>query len=359
MALAFIQDVRKNGSATHLNPVTFLQPTKQNQRMLKANLSMSSSEQSDKNNEKKRKGCLGYAIPSQTRKIWLIPHIAGFLCFMLVTYRTYEVPEVNEGINTALAQIQRGSPKGVKTFAQITNIEDTWAFLETNVLKALRRAETDYNGQDHLAFENLNINMHIRGKNLPVTFLPLSIEQIRDSQPPQCKGFEKKTKAEKVFVQALEGKCDKVKNKAYLDLYKYGNSQTVASINGTEVVTSVGKCPGIVALNLTYDPFSEIDSKLRPGMSNKVYAAKNLSPRNSAGQQPEMVLQLLKNCYWTDLATRELFISLPFVVRGTSVFGAVQYTITYSISGSASKQYRVAYAKHVSAVCNSNQFYFC
>ena len=171
---------------------------------------------------------------------------------MLVTYRTYEVPEVNEGINTALAQIQTGSPKGVKTFAQVMNIEDTWTFLETNVLKALKRADTDYNG-NNLDLK-IEINMHIRGKNLPVTFLPLSIEQIRDSQPPQCKGFEKKTKAEKVFVQALEGKCDKVKNEAYLDLYMYGNSQTIASINGTEVVTSLGKCPGIVALNLTYDP---------------------------------------------------------------------------------------------------------
>ena len=62
---------------------------------------------------------------------------------MLVTYRTYEVPEVNEGINTALAQIQTGSPKGVKTFAQVINIEDTWTFLETNVLRALKRADTD------------------------------------------------------------------------------------------------------------------------------------------------------------------------------------------------------------------------
>ena len=309
---------------------------------------MSSSKQSSTNKEKKKKRCFGCAIPSHTRKIWLVPHITGFLCFMLVTYRTYEVPEVNEGINTALAQIQTGSPKGVKTFAQVMNIEDTWTFLETNVLRALKRADTDYNGKNHLDLENSKINMHIRGKNLPVTFLPLSIEQIRDSQPPQCKGFEKKTEAEKVFVQALEGKCDKTKNKAYLELYKYGNSHSIAYINDTEVVTSMGKCPGIVALNLTYDPFSETDSKLRPGISDKVYAAKNLSPRNSVGQQPETILQLLKHCYWTDLATRELFISLPFVLRGTSVFGAIQYTIAYSTSGTASKQYRVAYAKHVS-----------
>ena len=76
---------------------------------------------------------------------------------MLVTYRTYEVPTVNEGINTALAQIQTGSPKGVKTFAQVMNIEDTWAFLETNVLKALKRADTDYNGNNHLDLENSKI----------------------------------------------------------------------------------------------------------------------------------------------------------------------------------------------------------
>ncbi len=50
---------------------------------------------------KKKKRCIGCSVPSQTRKVWLIPHILGFLCFMLVTYRTYEVSTVNEGINTA------------------------------------------------------------------------------------------------------------------------------------------------------------------------------------------------------------------------------------------------------------------
>ena len=48
---------------------------------------------------------------------------------------------MNEGINTALAQIQTGNP-GVKTFAQVMNIEDR-TFLETNVLRALQPGAKD------------------------------------------------------------------------------------------------------------------------------------------------------------------------------------------------------------------------
>ena len=70
---------------------------------------------------KKKKRCIGCSVPSQTRKVWLIPHILGFLCFMLVTYRTYEVSTVNEGINTAYGAISNTECSNCKkTFAGIS-----------------------------------------------------------------------------------------------------------------------------------------------------------------------------------------------------------------------------------------------
>jgi hypothetical protein len=302
---------------------------------------------------KKKKRCIGCSVPSQTRKVWLIPHILGFLCFMLVTYRTYEVSTVNEGINTAYGAISNTECSNCKkTFAGISNLEDTWTFLNDNVIPAIMASDTDYVGANHLENEKNNIDMQMRAKVLPVTFLPMTIEQTRDSMPPICDGYSTKTEDEKKFVKALEGRCDAEADKTYLKSFEFGNVQaykteTDADNNQQTVVYSLGKCPQFVKLNFTYDPFVEATSKLDPSSTSKVYEVQNLSPRNEPEKSPNIVLGILRNCRWTDIMTRRLFISIPFVVRGTSVFGAIQYTVDYSVSGTISSQYRLAYAKHI------------
>ena len=108
-----------------------------NQRILIITSSMSSSEQSSPNKDDKKKRCNSDEKEEQYHHTHTKNMVSSAYYWVLMLYAGYvsnlRKKTVNEGINTALAQIQTGSPKGVKTFAQVMNIEDTWAFLETNV----------------------------------------------------------------------------------------------------------------------------------------------------------------------------------------------------------------------------------
>lgn len=148
------------------------------------------SEINNNNNNIGKKRKLWNATITSNSKIWLIPHLFGFLSFMVLTYRTYDISGINEGVNVALGHVSTTESLQVKTFAKITDLSDTWKFIETNLLPAIKSADVDYMAKNHYELKKNGYDMHIHGKILPVSFLPMTIEQTRDEKPPICQMYD-------------------------------------------------------------------------------------------------------------------------------------------------------------------------
>jgi hypothetical protein len=277
----------------------------------------------------------------------------GFFSFLLLTYRTYELGTVNEGLTVALGKINTAPSTAWTTFDEVTSHLTLIKFLRTNLLKNVDAAEdSDFNSyQDD---KSNGHKLHLSARSLPVTFLPITLEQTRHEHAPLCNHY----KENKKFVIAVEGNCEK----EYLDLHKYGD-QLVQDAE-TSKVTGVF-CPAFDGIdfpkNMSYNPFEKVKSTLvlpecMPGTKNvgcgarkEVYQVRNLSPKpeDQGGKSMTQMLEILNGCRWIDLQTKEVLISVPFLVKASGVQGEIRYTVQFSTSGEASTTYKVSYAKHI------------
>merc|ERR1711871_1805965 len=155
-----------------------------------------------------------------------------------------------------------------------------------------------------------------------------------------CKDWElyKNDATESSYRTALGAYCDKKEPitiedpgsevpKIYTRELKWGHF-TDTQISDTGSYDSY-LCPPYMNLavqhNLTSKPFKQTTSILSPGAA--VYRLEHLYPINGKSVTMGAIFDALKKCYWVDLLTEEIVISVPFVSVGDGTFGEIRYTL--------------------------------
>ena len=273
-------------------------------------------------------------LPSDS-KWWLVPHLLGFLCYILDVKETLNFAEVNESIRAASSYIDQTN----NAFVDILDHYDLWEFLENNVARAVtKRIHTDYNGKIFDFFsQDLSMKPDV---TMPVVFAPLTIEQKRYDQNPLCAGVDMGANVEEYHtLLGLGVDCNPQ------TILPFGFMRIPPFFNSTEL------CPPWVALNQTHNPFqvtkSTIEDPADMTKANDVYSIQNVSPYLPP-YDVAAVFTRLRECYWIDSLTREVTLSIPFMVKPTKVFGNLRYQVSYSVTGSVTaKSHKVTYARHL------------
>lgn len=287
--------------------------------------------------------CIRPKLPHRRSKWWLLPHILGFMAYLLFVYRTYDLAEVNEGMNAADSYISTndgstvtydGVPHTIKSFDEIQSHSDLWQFLTSNLIPVMaNKMDTDVLGKERDDTTNpQNV--------LPFIFFPVNIEQYRRPTLPVCHGLTDNVPSKEAqYLKGLGVDCSTLNER------KFGVIASAPGYNSTKF------CPSLALFNLTVNPFEPTDPLFQNDKSIKAYRIVDLASYTApfdilgGGTALQQLMNALKSCYWLDLSTREVQISLPFVAKGSGVFGNLQYSVTFSDSGVPSKRKLVNYAR--------------
>ena len=287
--------------------------------------------------------CTRPKLPHRRSKWWLLPHILGFMAYLLYVYRTYDLAEVNEGMNAADSYISTndgskviydGTTYTIKAFDEIQSHSDVWQFLRSNLIPVMaNKMDTDVLGKERTDVTNPQ-------NTLPFIFFPVNIEQYRRPTIPICHGLSDNIPAKEVqYLKGLGVDCSTLNER------KFGVISSPPAYNLTEF------CPSLASFNLTVNPFEPTEPLFNTDKMIQAYRLVDLASYTApfdvlgGGTALQSLINTLKSCYWIDLSTRELQISLPFVVKGSGVFGNLQYSLTFSDSGVPSKRKLVNYAR--------------
>merc|ERR1712167_72375 len=150
-------------------------------------------------------------IPRKQPRWKIIPHLFGFYSFLLLTYRTCDLSTVNEGLSVAVGKIKTTpSPSSQwKTFGEVVDIASFYEFLTTNLLPNVDGAgEMDFNNVKN--DKKNGVKLHRSPTTSPVTFLPITIEQVRRKKAPMCTEYDKLKKEDdgevkKDYIEVMGG----------------------------------------------------------------------------------------------------------------------------------------------------------
>ena len=271
--------------------------------------------------------------PKGGSRTMLIPHLVGFSLYLYSTHVSYGLSSVNDSLQMGLSYLVTSANAGVQTFHGITSHGDAWNYLRQNVVPVeSERAGMDYNGvlQNKVLLESPSWGRFITQNTIPVQFLPFTIEQHRRDSGviPACEDYDPAT--DKHFRAGLQAECETNA------VRKFGQEIDTQN-NGT-----LTKCPGLEALvkkygNFSSDPFEPISSSLED-VPTTVYSIQNIAtyvqPFDTHDDLSiDIYLKALQDCYWIDMGTKKLVISIPFIAKANKVFGNLKQTIEFSRAG--------------------------
>ena len=283
-------------------------------------------------------------LPKKGSKWWLVPHLLGFFSFMWVIFTTYNLSEVNEGLTIAKGYISTTAINGVKPFEKITSVDDVYAFLTTNLIPAMESGfNSDYMDRNYLVVDSA---LYTPQNFLPVLFLPFTIEQTRREVPGVCKDYTKdSTEEQENYMKGFGADCKITKSR------NFGVVPTSESNYTDELCPYFEQKKGTED-EVKPDPFTKTTSFLE--LPEEVYMLGNVAYYTSPyyNIRPINAINALRNCYWIDLQTKEIYINIPFIIKGSMTFGSLEYKIQFTESGKPTLGSSMYYARTIDAVDN-------